>query len=189
MARDNFARGRMISPHRVSWMTLVVWFGLLTGCHKSDAQRAAEERAKMKKELASSIATLPYRGLKLVLRSADSPDKPAFLHRLAAAVEETRGLSERPASPEEALRYGRVYGRLAVALWEAKSEIDRTDEDRYPLLWRMALKEDPPPGYSNDAEHILLAGILVVLKVAGCSSRVSQNSRPPPNATDKAPCR
>jgi hypothetical protein len=53
---------------RVAVLSLVL-LALAGGCSKSDAERAAEERAEIEKRIRDSYTLVPYRALKLTFRA------------------------------------------------------------------------------------------------------------------------
>lgn len=163
--------------HRLAALTLA----LLTacgGCHKTDAERAAEERAKIERQIRDSNTLVPYRALKLTVRAQGTEHQPEAVTALWKMLEETRGLPTKQATADEAAREARTYLRLAIAFYQAKQTLREHDEDDYPLLWtklRLASREAPSPflpGYDNGMEHLLTGTVLVVLDTADQGNRV-----------------
>lgn len=153
---------------------LLMFLSVLGGCRKTDAERAAEERAEIEKKIRDSYALVPYRALKLTLRAEGQPNAPEEIAALWKAVAETRTLPERSVTDEEARRVARTYLDLGVAFYKAKKTLEKRDEDEFPLLWNRWLQRlSPPfPGYDAGQEHALLASIWLVLDSADRGNRV-----------------
>lgn len=134
------------------------------GCRKSDAERAAEERAKVEKRIRDSTLLVPYRSLKLIMRAGDSEQTPEEVRRAWASTLETAErvleLPETPATPMERARTARMFLDLGIDLYRAQRVLDTHDEDDLPLLAdRFALKPSPRaflPGYDSGMEHLFL---------------------------------
>lgn len=146
----------------------------LGGCRKSDAERAAEERAELDAKLRDSYALVPYRALKLTLRAEGQPNAPEEVAALWTALEQTRALPDKAVTDEEARRMARTYLDLGVAFYKAKKTLEKRDEDEFPLLWNrwMPQVEAPLPGYDAGQEHAFLAAVLLVLDNADRGNRV-----------------
>jgi hypothetical protein len=148
------------------------------GCHKTDAERAAEERAKIEKRIRDSNTLVPYRALKLTLRATGTAEQPEAVAALWAVLLETRKLPDREPTPEEARQAAATYLKLAIAFYQAKQTLREHDEDDYPLLWtKLALAQQRPPeplfpGYDNGMEHLLEGLLLVVLDTADQGNRL-----------------
>jgi hypothetical protein len=154
---------------------------LLTACgsyRKTDAERAAEERAKIERRIRDSNTLVPYRALKLTLRAQGTGREPEEVAALWNLLEGTRALPDRETTPEEARRAGELYLKLALSFYDAKQLLREHDEDDYPLLWtklRLASRETPtplPPGYDNGMEHLLVGVMLVALDTADQGNRL-----------------
>lgn len=143
-------------PVRWSVIFLLVLAVLAPACRKSDAERAARERAAYLKEVEkASGALVPYRLVKTVLRSATAPDRPKELDAIAVQLEKLSALSQKQ---EGTLRDAEEIARTAVILYQARKLLDTCDEDSYPLLWTVCSREPlPEPWYDNGAEHLGLA--------------------------------
>src|SRR5690349_24647561 len=70
----------------------LVLLAVLGGCRKSDAERAAEERAKIEEKIRGSYTLVPYRALKLTLRAEGQPHAPEDIAALWKALAATRAL-------------------------------------------------------------------------------------------------
>ena len=119
------------------------------GCgKKSDAQRAAEERAAARKAGDESLLLVPYRGVKITARSSGAQRVPEALRPLEL-------LFESRVDPVE----------VVVALYRGRASLAGLDEDRFPTLWEAANpgKELPLPGYDAGMEHLGLALGLIVM--------------------------
>ena len=147
---------------------------LLGGCRKTDAERAAEERAEIEKTIRDSYALVPYRALKLTMRAVGQQNAPEEIAALWQRLEEARSPPERPLTEEEARRVARAYLELGVAFYKAKKVLETRDEDEFPLLWeRMVPGQAPPlPGYDAGQEHALLSAVWLVLDSADRGNRV-----------------
>lgn len=102
---------------------------------KTDAERAAEERKEARAKLEKSLALVPYRGLKITLRSAGAKQVPEALVPLQL-------LAQQDKDPV----------KLILALYEGRKALEGIDEDTFPTL-------APPlwPGYDAKIEHLCLA--------------------------------
>jgi hypothetical protein len=161
--------------HRILATSLCLVFLLgLGGCRKSDAERAAEERAEIDQKQRDSYALVPYRALKLTVRAEGQPHAPEEIATLWKVLEDTRTLPERAATPEETARVGKAYLDLAVAFYKAKKTLEQRDEDEFPLLWTRVMSGEPVPfaGYDAGQEHALLAAVWLVLDHADQGNRV-----------------
>jgi hypothetical protein len=144
------------------------------GCHKTDAQRAAEERGKIEKQIRDSNTLVPYRALKLTMRAYGAGNEPEAVAALWKLAQETRNLPSKDLTPEETRRVAGTYLKLGLAFYEAKQTLREHDEDDYPLLWsRLGLTEKPPfTGYDNGMEHLLEGVLLVVLDTVDRGNRL-----------------
>ncbi|NMO20104.1 hypothetical protein HG543_35380 [Pyxidicoccus fallax] len=152
----------------------LVLLAVLGGCRKTDAERAAEERAEIEKKLRDSYALVPYRALKLTFRAQGQPNAPEEIAALWKAVGETRSLPEKNLTEEEARLVAKSYLDLGVAFYKAKKTLEKRDEDEFPLLWSRWMPEEPPPlpGYDAAQEHAVLSVIWQVLDSADRGNRV-----------------
>ncbi|MBZ4417380.1 hypothetical protein [Myxococcus sp. RHSTA-1-4] len=153
---------------------LLVFLSVLSGCRKTDAERAAAERAEIEKKIRDSYALVPYRALKLTIRAEGQPNAPEEIATLWKAVAETRALPEKAVTDEEARRVARTYLDLGVAFYKAKKTLEKRDEDEFPLLWSRWLPQEPPPlpGYDAGQEHAFLSLAWLVLDSADRGNRV-----------------
>ncbi|QSQ26124.1 hypothetical protein JY651_14850 [Pyxidicoccus parkwayensis] len=160
-------------PRAAAVLSLVL-LSVLAGCRKTDAERAAEERAEIEKKIRDSYALVPYRAIKLTYRAEGQPNAPEEIAALWKAVEETRALPEKPATAEESRRVAKLYLDLGIAFYKAKKTLEKRDEDEFPLLWNRFMPETPGPlsGYDAGQEHAILAAVWVVLDQADRSDRV-----------------
>lgn len=158
---------------RAAALSLIL-VSVLAGCRKTDAERAAEERAEIDKKLRDSYALMPYRALKLTLRAEGQPNAPEEVAALWTALAETRTLPEKPVSDEEVRRVARTYLDLGIAFYKAKKTLEKRDEDEFPLLWNRFMPAAPPllPGYDAGQEHTVLAALWMVLDNADQGNRV-----------------
>ncbi|MFP2907555.1 hypothetical protein ACLESD_21390 [Pyxidicoccus sp. 3LFB2] len=161
-------------PSRLATSLCLVLLVGLGGCRKSDAERAAEERAEIDKKLRDSYALVPYRALKLTIRAEGQPNAPEEIATLWKAVAETRALPEKAVTDEDARRMARTYLDLGIAFYKAKKTLEKRDEDEFPLLWNRWVPdaEGPLPGYDAGQEHAVLAALWVVLDNADRGNRV-----------------
>jgi tetratricopeptide (TPR) repeat protein len=160
-------------PVRAAVLSLVL-LALVGGCRKSDAERAAEERAEIDKRIRDSYALVPYRALKLTLRSVGQPNAPQEVDALWKALAATQSVPELQGTPEEARRLAGAYLDLGVAFYKAKQTLETRDEDEFPLLWKIWLPKHTPvlQGYDAGQEHLVLAGIWLLLDTADRGNRV-----------------
>jgi hypothetical protein len=139
---------------------------------RTDAQRAKAERAAVEKELRESLALFPYRFIKLSLRSAKSPGRPAAIDGVLKLIEETQALPARPATAEEVAKEAALWARLAKATWDARETMMTSDEDDFPTLAANYLREPLPPPYDAQLEHLVLAGFWFVVDAADKGHKV-----------------
>ncbi len=134
------------------WLLLIP----LSGCHKSDQERAALERAELHARLNKSLALVPYRGAKIVLRASKMQPPPPALVELIKLNASTLAILERPAS--EFTTEAKQIGVLVVNLLRASAVLSKEDEDRYPLLWNLGTGLPlPPTWYDAGVEHLAVA--------------------------------
>jgi len=144
---------------------------------KTDAQRAHEERAAVEKELRESFSLLPYRLMKLTVRSSKSPTRPAAIDSLFAIIEETQNLPQKPATAEELAKEAAIWARLAKATWDARETMMTRDEDEFPTLAATFLEAPLPPPYDPQLEHLALAGIWFIVDAADKGHRVPGSTK------------
>ncbi|MBN1210446.1 MAG: hypothetical protein JXB05_36670 [Myxococcaceae bacterium] len=144
------------------------------GCQKTDAARAAEERATIEKRIRDSYTLVPYRALKLTMRSEGEANAPAEIAALWGALDETRHLPENAVTEEETRRVAQKYLDLGIAFYKARKTLQKRDEDEFPLLWTKWLNDTPPllPGYDAGQEHAVLAALWLLLDSSDRSNRV-----------------
>lgn len=147
--------------HRSLIVLLAVAALSSTACKKTDAERAAAERAELREELSDSYALVPYRVLKLATRAQGAPNAPPELQRL---IDQTVRIGEL-AQAGDAKGDAEAVLRLAVLAWETRALLERHDEDEYPLLWSRFQKEPPPAWWDNGSEHLAVAFVEVVAQM------------------------
>ena len=150
----------------VRWLVCLL---LLAGCHKkTDAERAAEERAKAHERASNALILVPYRSVKTIARSSVAKPLPPDLAKLVLIWSELKP----EAVPSNALQEAAQLGKLAVALFSARSVLRNFDEDSFPLLWEVFFKRPAPlPWYTSPFEHLALA-------MAAWSFEVALNREP-----------
>lgn len=149
---------------------------LLPACHRTDSERAAQERAAYQKEIEkASGAVTPYRFIKIVARASKAQEPPQELEALAAQL---RKLQELEAKDESLLRDAEEVARMAVMLYEARKLLENRDEDAYPLLWTV-LGNDPVPGpwYDAGAEHLVLAALWEFVNMAPLTGKPMDSAK------------
>ncbi|HYD42471.1 MAG TPA: hypothetical protein VEB43_16700 [Anaeromyxobacter sp.] len=146
--------------HLTRPLTLLVAVAALSSaaCKKTDAERAAAERAEMREELGDSYALVPYRVLKLATRAQGAPNSPPELQRLIDQTIKISQLTQEGGAKADA----EAVLRLAVLAWETRTLLERHDEDEYPVLWSRFQKEPPPAWWDNGSEHLAIAFIELV---------------------------
>lgn len=129
------------------------------GCRKTDAERAAEERAEMEQKIRDSNALVPYRALKLTMRAEGEPNAPEEVAALWKTLEATKHLPEKAVTAEDTQRIAKAYLDLGIAFYKAKKTLQKRDEDEFPLLWRKFNPNEalPMEGYDIGQEHGALA--------------------------------
>ncbi len=137
---------------------------------KTDAELAAEERAKVEKRLRSCLSLFPYRAFKACLRSKGQPGRPEVFDRLEQAVAATEAgvLSAAPDQPKPAA----AFSELAIALYRSRETLKDVDEDDFPTLWAASHPPGTPPpfaGYDAGMEHASFALIWMALDLSGRS--------------------
>ena len=156
---------------RVKRLVCLALVGVLaSGCpKKSDAQRAAEERAAAARKVERSLLLVPYRSVKTLFRARAVATPPAELAPLYTALDATRAL---PGPDEESARaIAKRYVELAVALFEARKVLETHDEDSYPLLFTAWTREKPTVAwYDAPAEHLFIATAWLILDTASGQS-------------------
>ena len=151
--------------HRLGALALA----LLTacgGCSKTDAERAAEERAKIEQQIRDSNTLVPYRALKLTARAQGTGKEPEAVKALWKMVLETERLPHRELTPEQTREVAATYLKLGLAFYEAKQTLREHDEDDFPLLWSKLAAAPPFTGYDTGMEHLLEGSLLVILDTA-----------------------
>jgi hypothetical protein len=163
-----------VRRHAPTAVMSLVLLAVLGGCRKSDAERAAEERAKIEEKIRDSYTLVPYRALKLTIRAEGQPHAPEEIAALWKAVEATRTLPDKAVTQEEARRMAGQYLDLGVAFYKAKKTLEKRDEDEFPLLWTRWSPDEPPPvpAYDVGQEHAFLAISWLLLDSADRGNRV-----------------
>jgi hypothetical protein len=149
---------------RLLLSTLLVVGLSACGCRKTDQERAAAERAEMKKRYESSRTLTPYRALKLLLRAEGDPNAPEEL---------TRSFKAMKATPDTAA----AYVELVKTLYEGGFLLAKHDEDDFPLLydtWTSGAAR-PIAGYDEGMEHLTTAVLWWALDMSGHGSKLSSN--------------
>lgn len=139
---------------------------------QTDAQRAKAEREAVEKELRTSLVLLPYRFVKLSVRSSKSATRPAEVDGVMTLIDETQRLPAKPATAEELAKEAATWARLAKAVWDAREAMMTRDEDEFPTLAERFLSEPFPPPYDAQFEHLMLATLWFVVDAADRSHRV-----------------
>jgi tetratricopeptide (TPR) repeat protein len=136
----------------------------LTACkQKSDAERAAEERAEARKRTSSSLVLVPYRSLKTVVRASGVKPPPPELEQLVRIYVEMKPLAE----PENLALEAKQIAALALGLLKARALLAKADEDKFPTLWEVFQEQPPPlPWYSARMEHLGLALAAFAFEIA-----------------------
>lgn len=171
-----------LSPSRASSRRLrlratalvLVLLSACGGCRKTDAERAAEERAEIEQKLRDSNALVPYRALKVSIRSQGEPNAPEEVTALWTTLAATKDLPEKAATAEDAQRIAKAYLDLGIAFYKAKKTLQKRDEDEFPLLWTKLATDKTPPhqGYDAGQEHAGIALVWLILDHADHGDRV-----------------
>jgi hypothetical protein len=120
-------------------------------CKKSDAERAAEERAAARKRLEDSFALVPYRSLKAVVRASRLQPAPPELTAHIAAMNAIGMYGAAHPTAHEA----KQLAALAVELYRARATLKAVDEDRFPTLWEVLVQAPRPIAwYDARVEHL-----------------------------------
>lgn len=154
------------------WGAVVLALGLGACRCQTDAQRAKAERAAVEKELRESLVLLPYRFVKLSVRSSKSPTRPPEVDGVMKLIDETQRLPTKPATAEELAKEAATWARLAKAVWDARETMMTRDEDEFPTLAQTFLSEPFPPPYDAPMEHLVLATLWFIVDAADRSHRV-----------------
>lgn len=99
-------------------LVLLVFVGLQLGCKKkTDAERAVLERAKIQEKLKASWELVPYRWLKVAIRSQADPERMRPVQEAVAALKESERLHavDEKGVKELALLTA-AYVKVAIAL-------------------------------------------------------------------------
>ncbi|MDX2014233.1 MAG: hypothetical protein SFW67_28800 [Myxococcaceae bacterium] len=141
-------------------------------CLMTDAQRAKKEREQVEHELKTSLTLLPYRVLKLSVRSSKSPNRPEALDGLLQLIAETQALPEKPATPEEVQRTATTWARLAKAVWDTRQSMMTRDEDEFPTFAELYTGAPLPAPYDVQLEHLALAAFWFIVDSADRGHKV-----------------
>lgn len=141
-------------------------------CLMTDAQRAKQEREQVEQELKTSLTLLPYRVLKLTLRSSKSPNRPEALDGLLKIVEETQALPAKPATAEDVQKTATTWARLAKAIWDTRQSMMTRDEDEFPTFAELYLGAPLPPPWDPQLEHLALAAFWFIVDSADRGHKV-----------------
>ncbi|MDC0713749.1 hypothetical protein POL68_35105 [Stigmatella sp. ncwal1] len=148
------------------------------GCGKTDAERAAAERAEIEERIRDSNVLVPYRALKLTLRAEGTGREPEAVRALWQMLGETRNLPDKAATVEEARQTAEIFLRLGAAFYRAKQTLREHDEDDYPLFLTRARQASHPwgelsvPGYDGGMEHLFAGGLWTVLDTVDQGQRI-----------------
>ena len=118
----------------VGYALLVALFA--SGCpRKTDAQRAAEERAEAARKVERSLLLVPYRSVKTLFRARATATPPSELAPLYTALDATRAL---PGPSDESVR---------------ATDATHADHERRatPAAWRQALPAARSPAAPRTA--------------------------------------
>jgi hypothetical protein len=135
---------------------------LSVACRKSDAERAAAERAKLAERMRSSYTLTPYRLVKLAIRAQGTPDAPPELAAIDTQVERIAAAGRTGDAKGDA----EAVVRLAALAWQARSLLARHDEDAFPLLAVRFAGAPPAPWYDAGSEHLALAFLACAAQLA-----------------------
>jgi tetratricopeptide (TPR) repeat protein len=149
-----------------TWSCLALVGLGVAGCRESDALKAAKERAEVQKDLEKSDILVPYRTLKVGLRAAGAKDRPQGLDPLIATVDKTMGLVA--GTGQEGTKIDSLGDviELVTGLRQAKKLLQTVEEDQFPTVLSLVLKQPPPAWYGSEAEHLALAAVLGVLALS-----------------------
>jgi hypothetical protein len=137
---------------------------LLAGCpkKKTDAERAAEERAAAEKRVQDSFVLVPYRALKITLRGAGVND-PRLAEQKALFDDLTTlrgGIADRELEAKS-------IAKLAIDLYRAREAMRKVDEDALPTMWEAFFGGPRPlPYYDAGLEHLAVGALAFVFDVA-----------------------
>ena len=166
-------------PAAVRRLFLLFLFVLLAaGCSrcskKTDAELAAEERAKAEEIWKGSLALTPWRALKGAERSRGEANRPEIYKRVDVTME----ILQRQAGPDpeaDAKLRSEATFELAKYMLLHRSELAKHDEDLFPRLMNVWEKTKPPlpaDWYDNPAEHLVMAFAVLAIDQADKSDRV-----------------
>lgn len=145
-------------------VVLALSSSLLTGCpkKKSDAERAAEERAAADKRVTDSYVLVPYRALKAALRARGATPPPAELAELMQALDHLQRAGHAARSDAEA----KAIATFLLDLYRAREHMRKVDEDHFPTLWTSIVAAPPPLAfYDAGFEHLMLGLLSFVFDV------------------------
>lgn len=159
-------------------MLLVVIGGCGRCSKKTDAELAAEERAKAEEMWKGSLALTPWRALKGAERSRGEPNRPDVYKKIDAAMEVLQKPAKAGTGPEaeaDAKARSEATFELLKYMLLHRSEFTKHDEDLFPRLMNVWEKTKPPlPAlwYDNPAEHLVMAFAVLAIDQADKSDRV-----------------
>ena len=148
--------------------------GCSRGTRKTDAERAAEERAKADEQWRGSLVLLPWRALKGAVRSKGAPNRPEIYVRFDAALAEL----SKPVGPDpeaDSRARAALSAETLAYLVLHRAELTAHDEDAFPRLanvWTHTAPPLPAPWYDDPAEHLFVALGVLLLDAADESDRV-----------------
>jgi hypothetical protein len=143
---------------------LAALVAVFASCHKkTDAERAAEERAACRKKVEKSLVLVPYRSLKSVVRASGQDPAPPELAKLIAIYGNMKPVAPGAGLLDDA----KLVAEFGIGLYRARSLLEKIDEDTFPTLWKVFLKPTEPPlaWYSARVEHLGLAFAAWVFEV------------------------
>jgi tetratricopeptide (TPR) repeat protein len=141
--------------------TFLVGLVAVVACKKkTDAQRAAEERAEVKRKLTDSLELMPYVWIKVTMRSNADPAVVGPVRDAMKLIEEANAIDADLDGAKKAAALAVTYAKLGRALYKGRKELQKRDEDTYPLLWQAWTGEPQPwSWYDNGAEHLGLGAL------------------------------
>lgn len=127
------------------------------GCSKTDAERAAEERAKAEEKWKGSWALLPWRAMKGSVRSNNASPRPEVYVRWDAMVAKS--------DVETVTEY---------LIWLAahRDQLTEYDEDKFPTVLECFGGQSLPAWYDNGADHLLVAMTVLLLDAADSGNKL-----------------
>lgn len=155
---------RRVTPAAAVLTLAALLLGGCRGC-KTDAEKAEDERADIRRRLERSLTLTPYRTAKLAIRASGHPNEPEALKQLAALLDTASVTSSVTSS--DLVRRTKEMARLTQAFVLARKSLAERDEDEFPLLYTLWTKEPAPLalGYDAALEHLFVSIFLIGLDV------------------------